>query len=335
MDTNAKIFIAGHRGLVGQALIRELTAQGHTNIVTRTRAELDLTNQADVRDFFAAAKPEYVFDAAAVVGGIQANDQYPADFIAGNLMIQTNLIDTAYRSGARKMLFLGSTCIMPRDAPQPMKEDYMLTGPLEETNQWYAVAKIAGIKMCQAYRRQYGFDAISVQPTNLFGIGDNFDYETSHMPAALIRKMHDAKISGAGEVTIWGTGTPRREIMYADDMANACVYLMQNYSGEDFVNIGVGSDISISDFAEMIADVVGFEGRFIYDTSKPDGTPRKLVDVSRLNSLGWSSRISLREGVERTYAWFLENEDSLRTVSGESFAPKRADQDDIPAFSGQ
>lgn len=320
MDTDAKIYIAGHRGLVGQALIRQLNAQGYTNIVTRTRSEVDLTNQAAVGDFFAAEQPEYVFDAAAVVGGIQANDQYPADFIAGNLMIQTNLIDTAYRSGAKKLLFLGSTCIMPREAPQPMKEDYMLTGPLEETNQWYAVAKIAGIKMCQAYRRQYGFDAISVQPTNLFGIGDNFDYETSHMPAALIRKMHDAKMSGADEVVIWGTGTPRREIMYVDDMANACVFLMQNYSGEDFVNIGVGDDISIRDFAELVADVVGFEGTFAYDTSKPDGTPRKLVDVTRLNSLGWSSQISLREGVERTYAWFLENEDSLRTLNAESFA---------------
>lgn len=320
METDAKIFIAGHRGLVGQALIRQLGAGGFTNIVTRTRNELDLTNQAEVRDFFAAEKPDYVFDAAAVVGGIQANDQYPADFIAGNLMIQTNLIDTAYRSGVRKLLFLGSTCIMPRDAPQPMKEEYMLTGPLEETNQWYAIAKIAGIKMCQAYRRQYGFDAISVQPTNLFGIGDNFDYETSHMPAALIRKMHDAKTSGADEVVIWGTGTPRREIMYVDDMANACIFLMQNYSGEDFVNIGVGEDISIREFAELIADVVGFEGSFTYDTSKPDGTPRKLVDVSRLKSLGWSSQISLREGVERTYAWFLENEDGLRTLNAESFA---------------
>lgn len=320
METDAKIFIAGHRGLVGQALIRQLGAGGFTNIVTRTRNELDLTNQAEVRDFFAAEKPDYVFDAAAVVGGIQANDQYPADFIAGNLMIQTNLIDTAYRSGVRKLLFLGSTCIMPRDAPQPMKEEYMLTGPLEETNQWYAVAKIAGIKMCQAYRRQYGFDAISVQPTNLFGIGDNFDYETSHMPAALIRKMHDAKTSRADEVVIWGTGTPRREIMYVDDMANACIFLMQNYSGEDFVNIGVGEDISIREFAELIADVVGFEGSFTYDTSKPDGTPRKLVDVSRLKSLGWSSQISLREGVERTYAWFLENEDSLRTLNAESFS---------------
>ncbi len=320
MDINAKIYVAGHRGLVGQALIRQLNAQGYNNIVTRTRKEVDLTDQADVRNFFAAEQPDYVFDAAAVVGGIQANDQYPADFIAGNLMIQTNLIDTAYRSGVKKLLFLGSTCIMPRDAPQPMKEEYMLTGPLEETNQWYAVAKIAGIKMCQAYRRQYGFDAISVQPTNLFGIGDNFDYETSHMPAALMRKMHDAKTSGSDEVVIWGTGTPRREIMYVDDMANACICLMQNYSGEDFVNIGVGDDISIRDFAEMIADVVGFTGRFTYDTSKPDGTPRKLVDVSRLSALGWSSQISLREGVERTYGWFLENEDKLRTLNAESFA---------------
>jgi GDP-L-fucose synthase len=290
--------------------------------VTSTRDQVNLTDQTAVRAFFAAEKPEYVFDAAAVVGGIQANDQYPADFIGGNLMIQTNLIDTAYRSGAKKLLFLGSTCIMPRDAPQPMKEEYMLTGPLEETNQWYAVAKIAGIKMCEAYRRQYGFDAISVQPTNLFGIGDNFDYETSHMPAALIRKMHDAKTNGDEEAVIWGTGTPRREIMYVDDMANACIFLMQNYSGEDFVNIGVGDDISIKDFAEMIAEVVGFEGRFTYDTSKPDGTPRKLVDVTRLTGLGWTSQISLREGVEQTYAWFLENEDSLRTLTAESFARK-------------
>tara|TARA_A100001037_G_scaffold304520_1_gene341568 strand:+ start:1546 stop:2520 length:975 start_codon:yes stop_codon:yes gene_type:complete len=320
MEQDAKIYVAGHHGLVGQALVRQLNAQGHENIVTCTSAELDLTEQAAVRDFFATEKPDYVLDAAAVVGGIQANDQYPADFIAGNIMIQTNLIDTAYRSGVKKLLFLGSTCIMPRDAPQPMKEDYMLTGPLEETNQWYAVAKIAGIKMCQAYRRQHGFDAISVQPTNLFGISDNFDYETSHMVAALIRKMHDAKVSGANEVVIWGTGTPRREIMYADDMADACVYLMQNYSGEEFVNIGVGDDISITDFATLVAEVVGFEGEFAYDTSKPDGTPRKLVDVSRLKGLGWNSKITLREGVERTYAWFVENEDNIRTLGAESFA---------------
>ncbi len=320
MEQDAKIYVAGHRGLVGQALIRQLEAAGHGNIVTRTSAELDLTEQAAVREFFDAEKPDYVLDAAAIVGGILANDQYPADFIAGNLKIQTNLIDTAYRAGARKMLFLGSTCIMPRDAPQPMKEEYMLTGPLEETNQWYAVAKIAGIKMCQAYRRQYGFDAISVQPTNLFGIGDNFDYETSHMAPAMIRRMHEAKLSNAEQVTIWGTGTPKREIMFADDMADACIYLMNNYSDEPFVNIGTGEDISIADFATLVADVVGYSGAFEYDTSRPDGTLRKLVDVSRLTELGWQSKISLREGVERTYAWYLENAENLRTLSADKLA---------------
>tara|TARA_R110002110_G_scaffold85816_1_gene223292 strand:+ start:32045 stop:33013 length:969 start_codon:yes stop_codon:yes gene_type:complete len=320
MEQDAKIYVAGHRGLVGQALVRQLKVQGHTNIVTRTSQELDLTEQAAVREFFDAEQPEYVLDAAAIVGGIMANDLYPADFIAGNLKIQTNLIDTACRAGAKKMLFLGSTCIMPRDAPQPMKEEYMLTGPLEETNQWYAVAKIAGIKMCQAYRRQYGFDAISVQPTNLFGIGDNFDYETSHMAPAMIRRMHEAKLSNADKVTIWGTGTPKREIMFADDMADACVYLMQNYSDEPFVNIGTGEDISIADFATLVADVVGYSGSFDYDTSRPDGTPRKLVDVTRLTELGWQSKISLREGVERTYAWYLENEANLRTLSAENLA---------------
>lgn len=320
MEQNAKIYVAGHRGLVGQALVRQLNAQGHTNIVTRTSKELDLTEQAAVREFFDAERPDYVLDAAAIVGGIMANDLYPADFIAGNLKIQTNLIDTAYRAGTKKMLFLGSTCIMPRDAPQPMKEEYMLTGPLEETNQWYAVAKIAGIKMCQAYRRQYGFDVISVQPTNLFGIGDNFDYETSHMAPAMIRRMHEAKLSNAENVVIWGTGTPKREIMFADDMADACVYLMKNYSDEPFVNIGTGEDISITDFATLVADVVGYSGSFEYDTSRPDGTPRKLVDVTRLNKLGWQSKISLREGVERTYAWYLENDENLRTLSAENLA---------------
>lgn len=320
MEQDAKIYVAGHRGLVGQALVRQLNARGHTNIVTRTSQDLDLTEQAAVREFFDAERPDYVLDAAAIVGGILANDQYPADFIAGNLKIQTNLIDTAYRAGAKKMLFLGSTCIMPRDAPQPMKEEYMLTGPLEDNNQWYAVAKIAGIKMCQAYRRQYGFDAISVQPTNLFGIGDNFDYETSHMAPAMIRRMHEAKLSNAEKVTIWGTGTPKREIMFADDMADACVFLMNNYSGEPFVNIGTGEDISIADFAALVADVVGYDGSFEYDTSRPDGTPRKLVDVTRLTELGWQSQISLREGVERTYAWYLENEANLRTLSAENLA---------------
>ena len=320
MEQDAKIYVAGHRGLVGQALVRQLNAQGHANIVTRTSQELDLTEQAAVREFFDAERPDYVLDAAAIVGGIMANDLYPADFIAGNLKIQTNLIDTAYCAGAKKMLFLGSTCIMPRDAPQPMKEEYMLTGPLEETNQWYAVAKIAGIKMCQAYRRQYGFDVISVQPTNLFGIGDNFDYETSHMVPAMIRRMHEAKLSSAENVVIWGTGTPKREIMFADDMADACVYLMNEYSDEPFVNIGTGEDISIADFATLVADVVGYSGSFAYDTSRPDGTPRKLVDVSRLTQLGWQSKISLREGVERTYTSYLENEANLRTLSAENLA---------------
>jgi GDP-L-fucose synthase len=320
MEQDAKIYVAGHRGLVGQALVRQLNAHGHVNIVTRTSTELDLTEQAAVRDFFDQERPEYVLGAAAIVGGILANDMYPADFIAGNLKIQTNLIDIAYRAGAKKMLFLGSTCIMPRDAPQPMKEEYMLTGPLEETNQWYAVAKIAGIKMCQAYRRQYGFDVISVQPTNLFGIGDNFDYETSHMAAAMIRRMHEAKLSNAENVVIWGTGTPKREVMFADDMADACVYLMNTYSDEPFVNIGTGEDISITNFATLVADVVGYTGSFEYDASRPDGTPRKLVDVSRLNKLGWQSKISLREGVERTYAWYIENVDNLRTLKADNLA---------------
>jgi GDP-L-fucose synthase len=312
---DAKIYVAGHRGLVGSALVRRLEAGGFTNLVLRSRDELDLTEQAAVRDFFAAERPAHVFLAAAVVGGIVANETYPADFIARNLMLQTNVIDAAYRSGVSKLLFLGSTCIMPRDAAQPLREDALLTGPLEESNQWYAVAKIAGIKMCQAYRRQYGFDAISVQPTNLFGPGDNFDLATSHVAAALIRKIHEARQTGAATVTLWGSGTPKREFLFVDDLADACLYLMQTYSGEDFVNIGVGDDISIGDFAALVADVIGYRGRFVYDTSKPDGTPRKLVDVSRLSSLGWQAKTSLRDGLRKTYDWYLENVDTLREVA--------------------
>jgi len=312
---DAKIYVAGHRGLVGSAIVRRLEAGGFTNLVLRSRDELDLTEQAAVRDFFAAERPAHVFLAAAVVGGIVANETYPADFIARNLMLQTNVIDSAYRSGVSKLLFLGSTCIMPRDAAQPLREDALLTGPLEETNQWYAVAKIAGIKMCQAYRRQYGFDAISVQPTNLFGPGDNFDLATSHVAAALIRKIHEARQTGAATVTLWGSGTPKREFLFVDDLADACLYLMQTYSGEDFVNIGVGDDISIGDFAALVADVIGYRGRFVYDTSKPDGTPRKLVDVSRLSSLGWQAKTTLRDGLSKTYAWYLENVDTLREVA--------------------
>ncbi len=315
MKPDSKIYVAGHRGLVGSAIVRRLEAGGFGNLVLRTRRELDLTEQAAVRDFFATERPDYVFLAAAVVGGIVANDKYPADFIGRNLMLQTNVIDAAYRSGARKLLFLGSTCIMPRDTAQPMREDALLTGPLEETNQWYAVAKIAGIKMCQAYRRQYGFDAISVQPTNLYGPGDNFDLETSHVVAALIRKMHDAKMSGAKQVTLWGTGTPRREFLYVDDLADACHYLMERYSGEEFVNIGVGEDVSIAEVAALVAKTVGYGGAFVYDTTKPDGTPRKLVDVSRLNALGWRAKTPLREGLAKTYAWFLDHAGELREVA--------------------
>ena len=315
MKPDSKIYVAGHRGLVGSAIVRRLEAGGFGNLVLRTRRELDLTEQAAVRDFFATERPDYVFLAAAVVGGIVANDKYPADFIGRNLMLQTNVIDAAYRSGARKLLFLGSTCIMPRDTAQPMREDALLTGPLEETNQWYAVAKIAGIKMCQAYRRQYGFDAISVQPTNLYGPGDNFDLETSHVVAALIRKMHDAKMSGAKQVTLWGTGTPRREFLYVDDLADACHYLMERYSGEEFVNIGVGEDVSIAEVAALVAKTVDYGGAFVYDTTKPDGTPRKLVDVSRLNALGWRAKTPLREGLAKTYAWFLDHAGELREVA--------------------
>lgn len=313
MDKDAKIYLAGHRGLVGQAMLRQLRVRGHNNIVVRTSHELDLCRQSDVCDFFDNERPDYVVDAAAVVGGIKANAAYPADFLFKNLMIQTNLIDTAYQSGVRKLLFLASSCVMPRAAAQPMKEEYLLTGPLEETNEWYAIAKIAGIKMCQSYRRQYGFNAISAMPPNLFGIDDNFDLDTSHVPAALIRKMHDAKTNGHKEVVIWGTGKPRREFMFADDMADACIFLMNNYNGEEFVNVGVGTEINIADFARLVAKVVGYNGRFVFDPNHPDGAPRKLLDVSRLNSLGWKSKIELREGLERTYAWFLANNEKLRT----------------------
>ena len=315
MDKDAKIYIAGHTGMVGQAMLRQLRIRGHHNVVLRTSRELDLTQQSDVQDFFSDERPDFVFNAAAVVGGIKANVAYPADFLVKNLIMQTNLIDAAYRSGTKKLLFLGSSCVMPRAAPQPMKEEYLLTSPLEATNEWYAIAKIAGIKMCQSYRRQYGFDAISALPTNLFGIDDNFDLDTSHVPAALIRKMHDAKTGDHRQVVIWGTGKPRREFMFADDMADACVFLMNNYDKEQFVNVGVGSEISIADFAELVARVVGYGGRFVFDPKQPDGVPRKLLDVSRLNSLGWKSQVTLQDGLERTYSWFLENEDKLHRRS--------------------
>jgi GDP-L-fucose synthase len=307
VDRNARIFVAGHRGLVGSAIARALAARGYTNILTATRQQLDLREQAAVRDWFAAQRPEYVFVASAKVGGIHANNTYPAEFLYDNLVIETNVIDSAWRHGVRKLLFLGSTCIYPRLAPQPISEDSLLTGPLEPTNEWYAVAKIAGIKLCQAYRRQYGCNFIAAMPTNLYGPGDNFDLQNSHVLPALIRKCHEARLRGAPELVVWGTGQPRREFLHVDDCADACLHLMAVHDGEDFVNIGVGEDVSIAALAELVKDVVGFKGTIVYDTSKPDGTPRKLVDVTRIRALGWQARIGLEEGVRSTYRWFLEN----------------------------
>jgi GDP-L-fucose synthase len=299
-----KIYVAGHRGLVGSAIVRALAAAGHRNVVTKARDELDLRRQGDVERFFAAERPQYIFLAAAKVGGILANDTYPADFVRDNLQIQTNIIDAAHRSGARKLLFLGSSCIYPRLAPQPIKEECLLTGPLEPTNEAYAVAKIAGIQMVKAYRRQHGFCGICAMPTNLYGPGDNFDLQSSHVLPALIRKMHDAKAAGSGFVTLWGTGAPRREFLHVDDLASACLHLMAHYDEESIVNVGVGEDLSIRELAELVREVVGYSGELRFDSSKPDGTPRKLLDVSRLNALGWRARIPLRRGLEETYAWY-------------------------------
>jgi len=312
VDKGAKIYVAGHRGLVGSAILRRLRAEGYENLVLRTRQELDLTDQRAVNRFFEEERPEYVFLAAAKVGGILANATYPGDFIRENLLIQTNVIDAAHRYGVKKLLFLGSSCIYPKFAPQPMKEEYLLTGPLESTNEAYAVAKIAGIKMVQAYRRQYGFRGISLMPTNLYGPGDNFDLETSHVIPALLRKFHEAKEAGRKEVVVWGTGTPRREFLHVDDLADASIFLMRHYDEEEIINVGVGEDISIRELAELIARVVGFKGEIVYDTSKPDGTPRKLLDVSRLFALGWRPRISLEEGLRQTYEWFRVHTEEIR-----------------------
>jgi GDP-L-fucose synthase len=308
MDRGSRIYVAGHRGLVGSAIVRRLQAEGFAEVITRGREEVDLTDQRAVEDFFARERPEYVFLAAARVGGILANSTYPADFIRENLLIQTHVIDAAYRYGVKKLLFLGSSCIYPKHAPQPMKEEYLLTGPLEHTNEAYAVAKIAGLKMVQYYRRQYGFNGISLMPTNLYGPGDRFDPEQSHVIPALLRRFHEAKERGFGEVVVWGTGTPRREFLYVDDLADAAVFLMWRYEEEMWINVGVGEDITIQELAEMVKEIVGFRGRIVYDPSKPDGTPRKLLDVSRLFALGWRPRVSLREGLERTYRWYLEQE---------------------------
>ena len=348
MNKNSRIYVAGHKGLVGSAITRKLQSEGHSNLILRSHKELDLMRQADVETFFKEEKPEYVFLAAAKVGGILANNTYPADFIYENLLVGSNVIHSAYKAGVKKLLFLGSSCIYPRDCPQPMKEEYLLSGKLEPTNEPYAIAKIAGIKMCQAYNRQYGTRFISVMPTNLYGPGDNFDLETSHVLPALIRKFHEAKLkelegrggrleakeekqdsasglksawaddplsssehrersSNTSFVTIWGTGAPMREFLHVDDLADACVFLMNHYEESEIINIGVGKDISISELSDLIKDIVGFKGNIRYDRTKPDGTPRKLLDVSKLLALGWQPKILLSEGIELTYRWYVEN----------------------------
>jgi GDP-L-fucose synthase len=307
MNKDSKTFVAGARGLVGSAICRALAERGFPHVLSPSRSALDLRDRAAVDRFFAAERPDYVFMAAAKVGGIVANDSYPADFIRDNLEIQTNVIDAAYRAGTRKLCFLGSSCIYPRLAPQPLQESSLLTGPLEPTNQWYAVAKIAGIKMCQAYAVQHGFKAISVMPTNLYGPGDNFDLQTSHVLPALLRKFHAARETGSKEVTVWGSGTPRREFLFVDDLADALCFLMERYDSPEIINVGWGEDVTIAELAALIADVVGFRGELSFDRSKPDGTPRKLLDVGKITALGWQPRTRLRDGIRKTYDWYLAN----------------------------
>lgn len=311
MDLNSKIYIAGHKGLVGSAIKRRLEELGYTNFIYRTRKELDLINQQAVNDFFEQEKPEYVFLAAAKVGGIHANNTYPAEFIYENLAVQNNVIQASYQHGVKKLLFLGSSCIYPKFAPQPMKEEHLLTGELEPTNEPYALAKISGLKMCQAYNQQYGTDFISVMPTNLYGINDNFDLQSSHVLPALIRKFHDAKMAGNPVVEIWGTGQPKREFLYVDDLADACIFLMNNFSHQaigDCINIGTGEDLTIRELAETIKEIVGYQGELRFNPAMPDGTPRKLLDVSRLKALGWQAKTSLKDGIASTYQWYLREE---------------------------
>ncbi len=305
MNKDSRIYVAGHNGLVGSAIWRELERQGFKNLIGRRQREVNLLDTAAVQNFFAEAKPEFVFVAAAKVGGIHANSTQPAAFLFENLQIQNNLVHTAYQSGIKKLLFLGSSCIYPKLAPQPLKEEYLLTGPLEPTNEWYAVAKIAGIKMCQAYRRQYGSDFISAMPTNMYGPNDNYDLQTSHVLPALIRKFHDAKVNSAATVTCWGTGTPLREFLYADDLASACVFLMLNYNEEQFINVGSGSEITIRELSELVKRIVGFSGQIVWDDTKPNGTPRKLMDSSRLFALGWKPKVDLEAGMRLAYQDFL------------------------------
>ena len=314
MNKSDRIYVAGHRGMVGSAIVRALNNAGFENILTATRKDVDLTSQAAVNDFFDKEKPDYVFLSAARVGGIYANDTYPAEFIRDNLLIQTNVIDAAYRNQAKKLLFLGSSCIYPKMARQPINESELLTGPLEPTNEWYAIAKIAGIKMCQAYRKQYGFNAISLMPTNLYGIGDNYHLENSHVIPALIRKFHEAKQRGDSAVEVWGTGKAMREFLDVEDLADAAVFLMENYDDSEIVNVGTGEDITIAELADTVKQVTGFEGEIVFDTSKPDGTPRKLLDVSKLHELGWKHKIELRQGLANAYQWFEANQQDFRAA---------------------
>ena len=312
INEQSRIFVAGHRGLVGSAVVRAMRRQGYENLLLRTHEELDLTEQSAVRQFFEETRPDAVIMAAARVGGIHANNSHPALFIHENLAIQDNVIDSAHRAGVGKFVFLGSSCIYPKLAPQPIKEEYLLSGLLEPTNEWYAIAKIAGLKMCQAYRREYGFPAISLMPTNLYGPGDNFDLENSHVLPALIRRVHEAKLHAAPCVTVWGTGTPRREFLHVDDLADAILYLLHTYDAESIVNIGWGEDVTVRELAELVMSVVGYSGRLEFDTSRPDGTPRKMLDVTRLAGLGWRPQIPLKTGIESTYAWFKEHSAKAR-----------------------
>jgi GDP-L-fucose synthase len=313
LRTTSRIFVAGHRGLTGSAIVRKLQSDGFDNLLVRSRAELDLREQAAVDRFFASEQPEFVFLAAAKVGGIMANATYPAEFLHDNLAIQNNVIHAAWKHGVRKLVFLGSSCIYPKFAPQPIREDSLLTGPLEATNEAYAIAKIAGLKLCAAYRTQYGFPAISLMPTNLYGPGDNFDLEKSHVLPALIRRFHEARITGAEEVQLWGTGMPRREFLHVDDLAAAACFLMKRYDGAEPLNVGTGEDLTIAELAALVARVAGFDGRIRYDSSKPDGTPRKLLDVSRIHALGWTARIPLEEGIASTYEWYRAETASAHT----------------------